>query len=346
MGDNSWKTQDKFISPDTYKLFLNKVQLYCNKNNISEIEIMLHGGEPLLFGLQRFNLLMEEIRKTENSELIINVGIQSNGYLINEDWINTLNHFNVKIGISYDGLPYHNDLYRVLNNGCGTSEMVEKNLTLLRDQECFSGILCVIDPSSDPIETYNHLISFNPPLIDFLLPHGHWDNKPIGKETESNCIYGEWLIKIFHEWFYSHSSICIRTFEEIIEHLLGGLGTLETLGTEPVTLLTISTSGDFEAVDTMKSVFPGAHKLNLNLEFNDFNEVFNKSQVLERTMGISALSEKCKNCELLKTCGGGYYPHRYSNSNKFKNPSVYCDDLFKLITTIKTALEKENVLCN
>jgi len=34
----------------------------------------------------------------------------------------------------------------------------------------------------------------------------------------------------------------------------------------------------------------------------------------------------------------GYLPHRYSKQNGFDNPSIYCNDLMKLITHIQNKL--------
>jgi uncharacterized protein len=33
-------------------------------------------------------------------------------------------------------------------------------------------------------------------------------------------------------------------------------------------------------------------------------------------------------------CGGGHYPHRYHQDNGFRNASVYCPDLSRLIRHI------------
>jgi uncharacterized protein len=33
----------------------------------------------------------------------------------------------------------------------------------------------------------------------------------------------------------------------------------------------------------------------------------------------------------MNVCGGGLYPHRYRPGEGFRNPSVYCPDLLRLI---------------
>ena len=39
----------------------------------------------------------------------------------------------------------------------------------------------------------------------------------------------------------------------------------------------------------------------------------------------------------MEICGGGLYPHRYRHGEGFRNPSVYCDDLMRLITHVRRA---------
>jgi uncharacterized protein len=36
----------------------------------------------------------------------------------------------------------------------------------------------------------------------------------------------------------------------------------------------------------------------------------------------------------MEICGGGLYPHRYREGAGFRNPSVYCADLLRLITHV------------
>jgi uncharacterized protein len=43
----------------------------------------------------------------------------------------------------------------------------------------------------------------------------------------------------------------------------------------------------------------------------------------------------CEACPVKEICAGGYLPHRFSRTNRFDNPSVYCDDLKALIGAIQ-----------
>jgi len=193
----------------------------------------------------------------------------------------------------------------------------------------------------DPKEIFDHLASFSPPSTDFLEPHGAWNKLPAGKDAPEDTRYGDWLIRLFDYWFHSEkAAIPIRKFEEIIEHIYGGRGSLESFGLEPVDLLTIATDGAYEAVDCIKAAYPEAEHLGLNVFDHSLDEVVDHPMINIRQIGLDALPDTCRRCDLVHICGGGYFAHRYSPENGFRNPTIYCADMKKLIRHIQGALCK------
>lgn len=339
MGDNSWKTMPKYMSIEIFEKILHRIKEHSIHHDFSNISISLHGGEPLLVGHE---LLLEYQKKISHilSGTDFTVGIQTNALLIDEKFIEIFHKYNIAIGVSLDGPPEINDKFRYYHNKKGSGIDVENCIKLIQDTSNFGGILSVIDIESDPIKVWHYLASFNPPVIDFLLPHAHWANT---KEIESLArieLYGDWLVKIFDDWFNGYrSDIRIRFFEEIIYRVFGHKGSLESLGIEEVSVLTIGLNGQYEQVDTMKSVYPGANITNLNINSHSLNDVLEHKAIQARQNGLLGLSIKCQECDIVNICGGGYYPHRYSEENQFLNPSVYCLSLYKLINHIKLSIE-------
>jgi uncharacterized protein len=58
-----------------------------------------------------------------------------------------------------------------------------------------------------------------------------------------------------------------------------------------------------------------------------------------RQLGAAGLCEECRECPVVRVCGGGNYAHRYRAGRGMLNPSVYCLDLFKLIRHIRGVME-------
>ena len=345
MGDESWRTMPHFMSPETISLTASRVHQHCKSHDLREVDIGLHGGEPLLFGKSRTRQLLECFDQTLNG-IHIRWGMQSNGVLLDEEWVRIFLDHNLQVGISLDGPSLVNDRYRVDHHGKGSHARLMRSLRCLgsaEGQRVFAGCLAVIDPLSDPLEVFWHLLSLKPKAIHFLFPHGNWDTVPPSKRPDPlrTTPFGDWLISIFDEWFGHWSDrVQIRIFEEIIEHLAGGQGSLESLGVSPIPLIFVATNGDLEAVDTLKSI-PGQQVLGMNLRDHSLDDALAHPKYLMRQMGLSSLADRCQSCHLVETCGAGYLPHRWSSAKAFRNPSVYCTDLSKLIMHIRRMVRKQ-----
>lgn len=339
MGDETWKQQPKFPSPQTVEQLAKRVKEHSSKHQVKSVAFSFHGGEPLLAGAKFFRETVKTIRKILGDEIKSSFGVQTNGTLLTREIVDVFSEEEIYIGLSLDGPKPINDKNRIYANNRGSFDKIMRGVEWLATpagKKVFRGILCVIDKCSDPLEIFDFFASLNPPSIDFLLPHGNWSFPPPGKRNiGSSTEYADWLIPIFDSWFDGkHIEIEIRTFEEIIEYKLGGKGHLETLGLSPVGLIGIAVDGAIEGVDTLKSVYPGAHQLGLSIFRNSFDDALEHQMVKTRQMGLNSLCGICVNCEFVETCGGGYFPHRWSRQNAFFNPSVYCSDYKKLISHI------------
>lgn len=343
MGDESWRSKPRILSLQIARAIGQRIGEHCQSWGHSRFVVSLHGGEPLLARIEHIAQLVDAIRGEAGNGIVVDFGMQSNGMLLTPKVAEVLATLRFSVGVSLDGARLTNDRHRVTHNGRSSFDRTIAGIQALRAinrSGLFAGLLAVIDVAADPIHTFEFLATLNPPSIDFLLPHGNWNRPPVAKHQLDNVTpYADWLIPIFDAWFSGDgSNIEIRTFEEIIEHLAGGNGALETLGLAPVSLLTIGSDGNIEGVDTMKSVYPGAQDLGLNVETHSFDDALKHQMVSMRQSGIDALCSECSACAVVQTCGGGYMPHRYSTANGFRNRSVYCSDLYKLIAHIRAVL--------
>src|SRR5262249_32359883 len=115
----------------------------------------------------------------------------------------------------------------------------------------------------------------------------------------------------------------------------------ETVGLSPVALITVNTDGSLEQVDSLRSAHHGAAATSLDVIHNSFDDALRHPAIAARQIGLAALAETCQQCALHQVCGGGHYVHRYRRDTGFRNPSVYCPDLTKLITHIANRVAAE-----
>jgi uncharacterized protein len=333
------------MSWEVYVQAVDRVLEHAVRHDISNCFFSFHGGEPLLRSPDFFRRAVTLARERfESQHKKIEFGMQSNGTLLNDEWVNVLAELEISIGLSMDGPEEAHNEFRVFADGRTSYTEVLNGLKCLLNplgRSIWGGFLTVINVKRDPVEIFEHLASFNPPSTDFLEPHGSWQVLPNGKPTPEDTTYGDWLIRLFDHWFgSSQASVPIRKFDEIIEHIFGGRGMLESFGLEPVDLITIATDGEYESVDCIKAAYPAAEKLGLNIFDHDLDQVLAHSMINIRQIGLAALPEKCWACDLVAVCGGGYFAHRYRPETGFRNPSIYCADYRKLIGHIKASLPR------
>ncbi len=340
MADQSWRSRPITMKPEVVSQAAVRIAEHVREHELDEVRVILHGGEPLMAGRDFFTRTVETLRAAIPANCALEFGMQTNAVLLDERFLDVLLENRIRVGVSLDGDRGANDRHRRYANGRGSYEQVIAGLRLLtqdRHVSLFTGLLCTIDLDNDPVATYEGLLEFAPPSVDFLLPHGNWSALPPRRDTDpSSAPYGDWLIKIFDRWYSStRRETGIRFFEEIINLVLGGRSHVESIGLTAVNLIVVEADGTLEQVDSLKAAFDGAPATGLNVFDNAFDAALEHPAVAARQIGADGLCATCRQCPIHDICGGGLYPHRYRAGTGFLNPSVYCPDLLRLIGHIR-----------
>ncbi|MEU4340164.1 FxsB family cyclophane-forming radical SAM/SPASM peptide maturase [Nocardia sp. NPDC023852] len=346
MADQSWLNQPKVMSRRIFDDSCRMIREHARRHSLSAVDIVFHGGEPLLAGKRNLEYFAQAARAALEPDTHVRLGIQTNGVLIDEEFLRICDRWDIRIGVSLDGSERGHDRHRLDRRGEGSYRQVVAGLTRLLAPEwrhLFSGLLCTIDLQNEPVETYEALARFEPPAIDFMLPHSNWVTPPPGRTAdESVTPYADWLIAIFERWYHAPKlETTVRLFGNIIELLLGGRISSEAVGLEPVRLVVIETDGSLEQVDELKSAFAGATKLAIRGPDNPLDLALREPSIVARQIGLAALGDTCLACPVHTVCGGGHYVHRYREDTGFRNPSVYCADLKKLIQHIESRVQAD-----
>ncbi|GGS15113.1 hypothetical protein GCM10010269_62890 [Streptomyces humidus] len=310
-------------------------------HRLRTIHVVLHGGEPLLVGVGHMAGLLEAVRGAAPAGTRVLFELQTNGTLLSGAWLDLFEQYEVAVGVSLDGPPRANDRHRLTHAGRSSAASAVRGIELLRSRpHLFAGLLAVVDLANDPVEVHDHLAAFEPPVIDFGLPHATHDDPP-HRSDPSVPEYGLWMSKVYDAWLarpeHPHS---VRMLEDIVALSSGVRGSVETLGLAPPTSVVIESDGSIEAVDTLRSVEEGGTWLGLDVLRHSFDEALSHPKLLHRQHGKDALAEQCRACPLVDVCGGGYLPHRFSEAQGYRNPSVYCADLEYLIRHVQGSLRQ------
>jgi uncharacterized protein len=331
-GDESFKGQPKFLSESTVDYFLKKMDSYLVGYPHNSFSFVFHGGEPLLADKTLYAYFIKNntaIFEKHNIKPIF--CIQTNGVLIDSEWVGFFKQYDIHVGISIDSTKKSNDSNRVYHNGKSSYKEILNGFNTYRNLTGHSpGILSVIDLNQDPEEVYAHYKSINAAYINLLFPDDtHNDN------FIDDLKLGKWLFSIFKMWL-NGKEVRIDQFEVLLSIIYGAdfIGD-EYYGTKLNNTFILETDGELQANDPLRVCIPNIHKTKFNVEKNEIMDLLKNPLAELYYNSKERLCNKCKNCQLSDICSGGYLINRFSNLNGFDNPSIYCKSLAYLITNVQ-----------
>jgi uncharacterized protein len=341
MADQSWRDRPAVMQPAVWRAAAGRIGEHVRAHRLDEIRVILHGGEPLL-ARPSLPALISDVRAAVPAATRIHTLIQTNGVLLTERVLGMLLHHRVRVGVSVDGAAADNDRHRRHADGRSSHRAVSRALDLLRSarfRSAYAGVLCTIDPATDPVSCYEALLGHEPPMIDFLFPHASWARPPGDGAPLAGAPYGRWLAAVFDRWYAATpKETSVRLFEELISGLFGGASRTEQVGLSPVAAVVVQTDGTVEQSDSLKSTYAGAAATGLDVFRHSLDGALSHPGVVARQIGRAALCDTCRRCAVHATCGAGHYAHRYRPVDGFRNPSVYCADLRLLIEHVRARL--------
>lgn len=343
--DQRWRDRPRTMSSWTLDQVAGRIADHARAHGLRDVEVVLHGGEPLLAGARALTHAVETIEHHAPATSI-RFTMQTNAVRLDDAMLSLLRRHGIGISVSLDGDQEAQDRHRRRRDGGGSFEAVSAALARMSAgpaKQLFRGLLCTVDLRNSPVDTYSALLRFDPPAIDFLLPHANWSQPPPGGFAgNSDTPYADWLIAVFDQWYDApEEPTRIRRFEEIISVLLGGHSRLEGVGLSAAGSVVIETDGSIETADSLTTAYRGAGKTGLHVSRDDFDAVLRRPDVISRQLGVAGLPLVCRRCPVRRVCGGGLRTHRYREATGFDNPSVYCPDLSRLISHIRHRLERD-----
>jgi uncharacterized protein len=323
----------------TVRTAAQRIAEHADEHGLARVHVVLHGGEPLLLGLNGLRATLTELRGVIESVTQLDLRLQSNGVLVTPVMADLLAEFRVKVGISLDGDKSANDRHRRFANGASSHPQVLRALALLRRpayRDIYAGLLCTVDIANDPIAVYEALLAEEPPQIDLLLPHATWDRPPPRPDGDRTG-YGAWLARVYTRWIVDGRPVPIRLFDSLLSVATGGPSLTEAVGLNPADLVVIETDGAWEQADSLKAAYHGAPATGLNVFSHSVEDAAGHPGIAIRRAGLGGVCQTCRTCPVVHRCGGGLFAHRYRSGTGFDNPSVYCADLKELIATMDAA---------
>lgn len=112
--------------------------------NASAYTFAFQGGEPTLAGLDFFRDVIKLVEQYNIHRVPVSYAMQTNGYVIDDEWAQFLGKHQFLVGLSLDGNKQTHDCYRLDANGKGTYNIVTHAARLLERHGVAYNILTVV----------------------------------------------------------------------------------------------------------------------------------------------------------------------------------------------------------
>ncbi|NRN30775.1 cyclophane-forming radical SAM/SPASM peptide maturase XyeB [Photorhabdus heterorhabditis] len=311
------------------KYFLERV---AEETTPDVIQIDLHGGEPLMLKKERFVYLCETLRSGDYKNAEFRLGLQTNATLIDDEWIEIFEKFEVAVSISIDGPKHINDKYRIDHKGRSSYEATLNGYQALytaakkRNILPLPPVLSVIDPEANGKELFEHLYhDMQCRKFDFLLPDYNYEN-PTNTEGIKR-----FLTAICDAWFEQNDPACdVRILSAHLTRLMGTTGHV-ILGVTPqiesykAVAITVTSTGDIYIDDSLRSTLSKIFTPIGNIKNTSYAQIVNSPPMRELSKIEASLPDDCQGCIWKTICAGGRPINRYSRDNAFNNKTIYCD---------------------
>lgn len=338
MGDQGWRIQPKRMSVETLTVLADRLRdLALGQGR--PFAVVFHGGEPLLVGPARFELACAVLR--DRLPPGCELGLQTNGVLLTEEIVASCVRHDVGVSVSIDGPAAVHDRHRPQRNGRGSHRAVTDGMALLNatpaGRALFSGVLAVVDLTSDPIEVYEALKATGAPNIDLLYRDGNHDALPPGKASFASSEYGHWMAGLLRHYLSDPNPTPVRVLDDMLRLLLGGAATKEGVGTSDFGILVVETDGSVSKNDTLKSAYASADRFEGTFSALErpLAEIVADPVYGAYQSGHASAPAACRSCPDFRVCGGGMPAHRWRDGTGFENPSVFCSDQKTLIAEMR-----------
>lgn len=274
--------------------------------------IAFQGGEPTLAGLGFYRKCLELEKKHNCNQVKISHALQTNGYVLDEEWCRFFAENDFLIGLSVDGIRATHDAYRKDAQGRDTYFHTLEAAKKLEAAGVDFNVLTVVNGKTAPkirriYEQYRKLGFCWQQYIACLDPILERQGQQEYSLTPK--AYGQFLIDLFELWeldLKQGKQPYIRQFENYIAILLGQIP--EACEQRGVCSLQNIVEADGSIYPCDFYVLDGYKLGNLNQDsFEEIEKRRMESGFVKDSLNHSA---QCQNCAYFGICRGGCRRHR------------------------------------
>ena len=101
MADQGWREQPLRMSSPVVAKTVQRIAEHAATHGLGSVDVILHGGEPLLAGWEWLSDLVGLLRRDVPAQ--VNIAVQTNGTLLDRHVLIALKNLRISVGVSLDG---------------------------------------------------------------------------------------------------------------------------------------------------------------------------------------------------------------------------------------------------
>lgn len=304
----------------------------CRELDIPLARVSFHGGEPTMMKLRVFDEACRILRQTIEPVARLSLGIQTNGVLLDERWVEAFTTHRVAVGVSIDGPEAENDRFRLDKRGRSTFRRTEDAIRMLVEASRTTGALpatiSVVHRGNDYRKIYRYLRDLGVQELNFLLPDRNMDDAEF-LASGAAADYGDCLAQIFEAWLAEDNpKVRIKFIEQMLSHFGrdAAPGQVFQRRRKSNQVVIARSDGTVAIDDTFIPALAWYERAPVHAMASSTLRQFLADPIFPEIEAINGtLPRGCADCTWRKACRGGDLENRYSTQTGFDNPSVYCD---------------------
>lgn len=269
-----------------------------------QVTYAFQGGEPTVAGLNFFKAFVAYVQAKVKPDQKIQYALQTNGYIIDEEWADFFHEHHFLIGVSWDGYKENHDFFRLSANDAGTFKRVLNTVEILKNKKVEFNILTVLSKqlAKHPEKLYKFYQKHDIDYIQLIPCLAGFD------EAEARFALTPELFSSFYkrffalwanEWQNGHYR-SIGLFDNLLLMLRDMAPiTCGLLGYCSLQLVVESDGSvypcDFYVLDEYKGG---------NIVDDELSEIMNSTRMLAFLQEPRKLTATCHNCRFLRICHG------------------------------------------
>ena len=123
---------------------IDEIPSLLSKYHDDTVDLLWHGGEPLSVG-KKYLLDAMQYAKAKLPKYKLRFLVQTNGTLIDDEWISIFKQFNIGVGISLDGYREIHDKNRLTKHHQPTFDTIMNNIVKMKREGISAGTLMVLN---------------------------------------------------------------------------------------------------------------------------------------------------------------------------------------------------------